>query len=128
VQSIQRQPKYYFYDWSQVTDEGGRFENLIASHLWKAVQIWTDRGQANFALHHVRDRDNHEVDFLITKDRQPWLLVEAQLSETQPSGDLRHFSRRLGVPGLQIVLKNDAYRREDRLIVASANRWLGHLP
>ncbi len=126
--SLKKQPKYYFYDWSQISDEGSRFENLVASHLWKAVQQWTDLGYASLGLHFVRDRDQREVDFLVTRNRKPWFLVEAKLAETQFSPSLKFYSQKLNVPGLQIVLKEGHYRREDPLLLVSANRWLGFLP
>ena len=128
IRSIQKQPKYYFYDWSQITDEGSRFENFIASHLWKAVQLWTDAGEADLRLHYIRDRNHREVDFLLTKDRNPWFLIEAKLSETQPAASLKYFSQRLGVPGIQIVLKEKILKKADNILIVSANRWLGHLP
>ncbi|MBI4237605.1 MAG: ATP-binding protein [Deltaproteobacteria bacterium] len=128
ARSIQRQPKYYFYDWSQLPDDGARFENCVASHLWKAVQLWTDVGLATLGLHTIRDRDRREVDFLVTRDRQPWFLVETKLAETQIAEPLRHFSARLRIPGIQLVLKENVAKREGNVAVLSANRWLGHLP
>ena len=74
IRSLRKQPKYYLYDWSQVIDRGHKFENFVASHLWKACQIWTDLGEGNVDLHFVRDRIGREVDFLVTRDRQPWFL------------------------------------------------------
>ncbi|MBI1870995.1 MAG: ATP-binding protein [Chlamydiae bacterium] len=128
TRSIQKQPKYYFYDWSQISEEGARFENFVASHLWKAVQVWTDVGEANLNLCFVRDRDGREVDFLITREGKPWFLVEAKLAESQISQNLRFFSNHLGVPGIQIVLKEGLYRRENNILLVSANRWLAHFP
>ncbi len=128
IRSIQKQPKFYFYDWSQIMDEGSRFENFIASHLWKAVQTWTNLGEANLGLHYVRDRDSREVDFLVTREAEPWFLVEAKLSETQISENLRYFSRRLGVPGVQVILKENVHKREGNISVISANRWLSNFP
>jgi hypothetical protein len=128
IRSIQRQPKYFFYDWSQAPDAGARFENFIASHLWKAVQIWTDLGKANLALHYIRDRDRREVDFLITRDRRPWFLVESKLSETQPTEVLSYFSKRMQIPGIQLIHKEGVAARKGNLSVLSANRWLAKLP
>lgn len=128
ARAIQKQPKYFFYDWSQVPDEGARFENLVASHLWKAVQLWTDLGSATLGLHTIRDRDRREVDFLITRDRQPWFLVEVKLAETQIAESLRHFAARLQIPGIQLIHKEGVVKREGNMLVISANRWLGHLP
>lgn len=128
ARSIQRQPKYYFYDWSQIPDEGCRFENFVASHLWKAVQVWTDVGEAVLKLYYVRDRDHREVDFLIVRDEKPWFLVECKLAETQVSENLRYFCHRLAVPGIQVVAKNDIYKREGNIVVVSARNWLQQFP
>jgi predicted AAA+ superfamily ATPase len=126
--AIQKQPKHYLYDWSEVQDEGSRFENFVASHLWKAVQIWTDLGYANLSLHFLRDRDNREVDFLIVKDRRPWFLVECKLSDTQLSENLRYFSQRLNVPGIQLVWQKNTIKILGNCSIISADRWLGKLP
>ncbi len=128
ARSLQKQPKYYFTDWSQIPDEGSRFENCVASHLWKAVQTWTNLGLANLDLHFLRDRDQREVDFLITREQRPWFIVECKLAETQFSESLRYFSRQLVVPGIQLLLKKGVHRTEGELTVISANHWLGHLP
>jgi uncharacterized protein len=128
TRSLHKQPKYFFYDWSQVKDEGRRFENLVAGHLWKAVQVWTDLGWADLALHFIRDRDRREVDFLVTRDGKPWFLVEVKLSEVRPADTLDYFCNRLQVPGLQLVLTENVCRQTGQILVVSANRWLGHLP
>ncbi len=128
TRAIQRQPKYYFYDWSQVEDESSKFENFIASHLWKAVQVWTDLGEANLSLHFLRDREKREVDFLITKNEKPWFMVEAKLAETSPSENLLHFSRLLNIPGIQVILKEGICKRHGNISVISADQWLLHFP
>lgn len=128
ARSLQKQPKFFFNDWSQVPDDGDRFENMVASHLWKAVQTWTDLGLANLGLHHIRDRDGRECDFLVTRDSTPWFLVEAKLTETRPAPALEYFSRRLDVPGIQLISTDGFCRRHGNILVVSAVRWLGHLP
>ena len=128
IRSIKKQPKYFFYDWSELSEEGIRFENFIASHLWKAVQVWTDLGYANLSLHYLRDRDQREVDFLVVKDRQPWFLVECKLSETSISSSLGYFSQRLKIPGIQIVEKKGVCLKKGQILVVSADRWLKLLP
>lgn len=128
IRSIRKQPKYFLYDWSQVADKGCRFENLIASHLWKAVQIWTDLGEADLSLHFVRDRDHREADFLIAKDQKPVLLVECKNSETQISESLRYFSNRLGCPGIQLTLASGVQKQSGNILLVSADQWLGILP
>lgn len=128
TRSLHRQPKFYLYDWSQVPDEGARFENLVASHLFKAAQIWTDLGEAEIDLHFIRDRDRREVDFLMTRNSQPWFLIECKTAEEKISENLSYFCTRLGVPGLQLIKKSGVYRKSGNITVASAETWLTNLP
>lgn len=78
TRSLLKEPKIYLWDWSLVDDAGARFENFIASHLSKAVNFWTDRGLGNYGLYFLRDKEKREVDFIVTKNDQPWFLVEAK--------------------------------------------------
>lgn len=126
--SVHKERKLYLWDWSQVKDEGSRFENYIASHLWKAVQVWRDLGMGDFELTFLRDRARREVDFCITRDREPWLLVEAKLADTQVSESLDYFSNRFRVPGIQLVAREGVDRRVGLVQVVSADRWLLRLP
>jgi hypothetical protein len=78
--SIRKHPKIYLWDWSGCISEGGRSENLVAAHLLKAVHFWTDSGFGEFSLHFIRDKMKREVDFLIVKDKKPWILIEVKKS------------------------------------------------
>ena len=126
--SLQKQPKYYLWDWSQISDPGSRYENFIASHLWKAASLWTDLGEGNVDLFYIRDRDGREVDFMLTKDNKPWFLVEAKLSDSRISDSLKFFSNRLGIPGIQLMLSGGTSRKEGNISVIDSSRWLGNLP
>ncbi|MBN2440909.1 MAG: DUF4143 domain-containing protein, partial [Spirochaetales bacterium] len=126
MRSIQKRPKYYLWDWSQLDNIGKKFENLIASHLYKATTLWTDLGFANCSLHYIHTRDGKEVDFLVRKNNQPWFLVEAKVSNNHFSKQLRYFSQQLEVPGIQVVMDPDTYKKENNLCIISADRWLGH--
>ncbi len=128
TRSIQKQPKFYLYDWSQVEDTGARFENFIASHLWKAVHVWNDLGEATLDLFYIRDRDGKEVDFVITKERKPWFLVEVKIAEASCSHSLHYFSERLNIPACQIVLQKNIYKKMGNITIVSADQWLGWLP
>jgi len=75
-----KEPKIYLWDWVNVEEDGSRYENLVASHLLKAVNFWTDCGFGQYDLWFIRDKEKREVDFLISKDKKPWFLVEAKLS------------------------------------------------
>jgi uncharacterized protein len=80
TRSLTKEPRVYLWNWALIDDRGARLENLIASHLYKAVQFWTDSGLGEYGLYYLRDKDKREVDFLVTKNRKPWFLVEAKAS------------------------------------------------
>ncbi|MCC6273859.1 MAG: ATP-binding protein [Deltaproteobacteria bacterium] len=126
--AIQKEKKLYLWDWSQVKSPGARFENLIAGHLWKAVQIWRDLGMGNFELSFLRDRDRREVDFLITEAKKPWLLVEAKWGDSQVSESLDYFANRLQIPAVQLIGQSGFQKQAGRVQVCSADRWLRALP
>ena len=97
--SIRKQPKAYLWDWSLVSDEGARNENFVASHLLKAVHWWTDSGLGDFTLHYLRTKQQKEVDFLISKDKIPFMLVECKTSAKEGlSPALVEFQKSLSVP------------------------------
>lgn len=126
--SVHKEKKLYLWDWSQVKDEGDRFENFVASHLWKAVHLWRDLGVGNFELQFLRDRDRREVDFCILKDRLPWVLIEAKFSETRPHESLIYFSNLFRTPAVQLVAKKGVDQMREGVRVVSADRWLALLP
>jgi hypothetical protein len=105
AKSLRKEPKWFVFDWSGVEDPGARTETLVACHLLKAVQGWTDLGLGRFELHYLRDKQKREVDFLVSRDRKPWFLVEAKTSDTHLSPSLAHFQRQIGAPhAFQAVL------------------------
>ena len=128
TRSIKKQPKFYLHDWSQIAEEGYRFENFIGSHLKKASQLWTDLGEGNIDLHFLRDRMGREVNFLMLKNQKPWFLVEVKLAETNADKNLKHFSKRLNIPGIQVINRKNYLKTDGNITIVSADRWLATLP
>ena len=130
--SITKEQKLYLFDYAVIKDPAVKFENMVAIELLRAVRNWRERGEGSWALHFVRDRDQREVDFLITKDNQPFLLVEAKWSDEVPSQSLIHFQQRLGVPAVQLVGTKRVRRfygsGKTGVLVSTAADWLGQLP
>jgi predicted AAA+ superfamily ATPase len=91
TKSLRKEPKWYLRDWSGVSDEGARAETLVACHLLKAVEGWTDLGLGKFELHYLRDKMKREVDFLVARDGKPWFLVEVKKGDRSLSPALAHF-------------------------------------
>ncbi|KYG66319.1 hypothetical protein AZI86_04490 [Bdellovibrio bacteriovorus] len=80
--SLKKEGKIYLYDWTEIDSPGIKFENMVASHLLKACNFWTDTGEGAFELFYLRNKEKQEIDFLIVRDKKPWLCVEAKYSET----------------------------------------------
>ena len=97
--SLLKQPKVYLWDWSVLDDPGAKMENFVASHLLKAVHWWTDNGLGEYGLYFLRDKEKREVDFLVTRNRKPWFLVEVKAEEKRHlSKDLFYFQKQTGAP------------------------------
>ena len=104
AKSIRKTPKWYMRDWSGIKDSGARNETIVACHLLKAVETWTDMGFGDYGLFYLRDKNKREVDFLVTRDSEPWMLVEVKTSDVSVSTALKGMQRQLGAPlALQVV-------------------------
>ena len=90
--SLIKEPKLFLWDWSAIDDIGVRAENFVACHLLKAVHFWKDIGMGNYELYFIRDKQKREVDFLIAKNKKPWILIEVKSSAKEKlSNNLRYF-------------------------------------
>lgn len=109
ARSLLKEPKYYLWDWSLCQDDGARAENFIAMALLKAVNYWNDMGFADYELCYLRDKDKHEVDFIIIKNNKPWAIIEAKLNnQSSLSPNLHYFQKQLNANfALQVVINKD---------------------
>jgi predicted AAA+ superfamily ATPase len=112
--SLLAEPKVYLYDLLQIskTNPGQRRENLVALHLLKACHFWTDTAQGEFELHYLRDKEKREVDFLITNDRKPWMLIECKSNSKEISKSLIYFKNILQIEHVFQLVSDSKYHRE----------------
>jgi len=94
IRAVRKARKLYHHDWSQVPARPARFENLVALHLLKWVHHQQDTQGRDLELCFFRDLTGREVDFVVTENREPILLVECKLSETAPDRSLRYLKSR----------------------------------
>ncbi len=130
--SIKKEPKIFLIDWSQIDDIGKRNENFIASSLLKAIQGWNDLGLGEFTLNFIRTKEKREVDFVISKDKKPWILVEAKTSETGINNNLEYFQNMLGAEHAFQVTMNLPFEDFDcfkikRPVIVPARTFLSQL-
>lgn len=130
--SIQKERKVYIWDSPRIKSEAARFENMIALDLYRAVSSWNDMGYGTFDLHFIKNKEQQEVDFLISNDNEPVVLIEAKLTEQQPSSALVKFQNQLDIPGVLLHRDGDGYRvipnGDNRILSAPAFQWLAMLP
>lgn len=133
TRSLLKEPKYYLWDWAQCSDIGARNENFIASHLLKAVHYWSDTGAGDYGLFFLRDKEKREVDFLVSKDGEPWFIVEVKSSMHQPlSPALEVFANQIKVDHVFQVAVDGEYVDKDvfelkRPVIVSAKTFLSQL-
>lgn len=130
--SIRKTPKWYQCDWCEVADEGARFENLVACHLAKAVDMWNDLGLGDYALYYIRNKAKEEVDFLVAKDGNPWFLAEAKVSDTKITPALATMQKATGAAHAFQVVRDLPYADADAFafktpVAVSARGFLSQL-
>ena len=133
ARALRKEPKYYVWDWSQVQDPGAKAENLVASSLLKATNYWTESGKGEFDLHYIRDKQKREVDFLVTRDRTPWFLVEVTSSRKAPlSTSLQYFQDQTNAKhAFQVAMDFDYIERDcfefQKPVIVPAKTFLAQL-
>lgn len=129
--ALLKEPKYYFYDTGIVlAGEGARFENLVACALLKLLHRIEDVHGDRAALHYLRTKDGHEIDFFASVEGQPPMLVEAKWSDTEPTRSFASFERAFGhAKRLQVVRKPSGSDRThpNGIEVRAAAPWLASL-
>ncbi|MDY6987933.1 MAG: ATP-binding protein [Thermodesulfobacteriota bacterium] len=132
TRAIQKERKVYIWDAPRIKEPAARFENMVALELFRAVTAWNDRGYGTFSLHFIKNKEQQEVDFLIANEGEPFVLIEAKLSEPEPSPALKKFQSVLRRPAIQLVSEGKTYRmipnKDQYILVAPAYQWLCGLP
>jgi predicted AAA+ superfamily ATPase len=132
ARAIQKERKCYLWDTPRIKEPASKFENMVALELWRAITAWNDLGWGDFSFHFIKNKEKQEVDFLLAKDHEPFLLIETKLNEEQPSQALKGFQKALGVPALQLTLSGNHFRNYSSggkdILVAPAYQWLSGLP
>jgi predicted AAA+ superfamily ATPase len=130
--SLIKQPKVFLWDWTLCHDTGSRNENLVASHLLKAEHFWTDAGFGDYGLYFLRDKSKREVDFLVSRNNQPWFIVEVKTADRPLSPHLEYFQNQTGAAhAFQLDFNSDFVNRncffDDQPIKVPAKTFLSQL-
>ncbi len=129
--AIQKERKVYLLDTPRIDDAGARFENMVALELKCATTRLNDLGLGDFSVHFIKNKQQQEVDFLLTERDQPLVLIEAKRKDEATSAALLRFQAELGIPAVQLVEEMDSFRILDNgpgVLIAPACQWLAQLP
>lgn len=124
--SLLRASKCYLFDWTKIQDPGARFEDFTACQLKTETSLWADGSGVNYDMHYIRNKQKQETDFLITREKKPWLLIEAKLKDGPV--DKHHYSTAadLKVPFVQVCKeRNVASLQKKGVYRISADRFFG---
>lgn len=130
ARAILKSPKCYFYDTGQVIgDPGAKLENLVACALLKEINYLSDCYGEEKRLYYLRNKDGREVDFFITSDEDPALMVEVKWSDENVSHSLNFFQKFF--PEVRRIQLVKELKREKTfptgIKIRSAHKWLSRL-
>ena len=129
ARSLLKESKIYFLDTGLVNgDEGLKLENAVAAMLLKHCHYRQDAEGKPITLHTIRDKERHEIDFVLAEGDTVTDLVEVKLSDPTPSAYMHRMAERFTpARAVQIVAELRQPAQHGRVEVASADGWLAGL-
>lgn len=110
VRAIKKTKKLYLWDWASISEEGPRFENLVASHLLKYCHYLEDTQGYKMELRYLRDTNNREIDFVVVQNKKPIFAVECKSGDRSVGPSLHYFRERTNIPKFyQVHMKERDY-------------------
>lgn len=124
--ALLKAPKCYLYNWTRIKDPGKRFENYVAAELVTQIHLWGEASEDRYHLFYIRNKQKEETDFLLLKNKEPWLLLETKLSDGPIPGHQYATQAALGgVPLLQLCREKGVCQMERKnSFRISASRFL----
>lgn len=130
ARSLLKESKYYLYDTGAVQgDPGAKLENTVACAILKELHFIEDTTGSKVALHFLRDKEKHEVDFLVLIDNKPVMMIEVKVSDDRFSPSLFRFQRFLeGTALIQIVYNLKRKKSKGSAIMRPVHEFLKEMP
>jgi predicted AAA+ superfamily ATPase len=128
-QALRKEPRAYFFDCSAALDDlGARLENLVACCLLKFCDFQRDVNGREMSLHYFRDKDGHEVDFVVTENRKIIYACEVKASDDNLHNGLYYFSKLVQVEKSVQLVKDIRRAKEVKGIsIEPLGDWLEKL-
>lgn len=127
--SLLKEAKVYFLDTGLVIgDAGARLENAVAAMLLKHCHHRQDAEGKPIALHTIRDKEHHEIDFVLADGDAVTDLIEVKLSDPVPSAYLHRMAERFApARAVQVVGELRQPAQRGRVEVVEVAGWLAGL-
>lgn len=117
IRAVKKERKLFLWDWSEIQDQGHRFENMLASHLLKYCHWIEDTEGYKMELRFLRDVEKREIDFVVMKDGKTQFAVECKVGERIVSPHLKYFSDRIEIPKFYQVHMGTKHFQTDKIEV-----------
>ncbi len=129
IRAVKKEQKHYHFDYTLVSDQALRFENLVALNLLKWVSYIEDTQGEDIELRYFRDIDGREVDFVIVKNKKPVTFIEVKWNDTEIGKGLKYLKQRFPeCEAYQIsAVGKKEYINQDGIIVLPAVKYLSKL-
>ena len=96
--------------------------------LLKYTQFRKDALGENWNLYYLRDKEDREVDFVVTRNRRVHWLIEVKSSDTDLSGALRYYTEKLKpVESIQLVRNLERPLEKSGSRILPLGSWLESL-
>jgi predicted AAA+ superfamily ATPase len=128
--SIRKERRVYFFDCAAAYDEtgGAQLENLVASALLKHAHFRKDTLGEHREVYYLRDKEQREVDFVVTVNRRVDSLIEVKASDAALSNSLKYYTGKLHPrESIQLVLNLDRPQEKTGIKVLPLGGWLESL-
>jgi uncharacterized protein len=124
-----KEPKIYFLDNGLVKgDAGARLENAAAAMLQKHCHYRQDAERKPVTLHTIRDKERHEIDFVLAEGDTVTDLIEVKLGDAVPSAYLHRMAERFApARALHLVAELRQPAQHGRVEVADLGDRLAEL-
>jgi len=130
ARSIRKDRRIYFFDCAAAYDDTGaaQLENLVACSLLKFTQFRQDAFGETWGLFYLRDKEDREVDFVVTLNRRVHWLIEVKSSDTDLSGGLKYYTEKLKpAESIQLVRNLERPLEKSGSKILPLGRWLEDL-
>lgn len=130
ARAILKAPKYYFYDTGQVTgDLSAKLENTVACALQKEIHFQLDCYGKERQLYYLKNKDGREIDFFISNNQGPELLLEVKWRDENVSSNFNIFKKYF--PKAKMIQIVKELRKEKTFYqgveIRKASNWLTQL-